>query len=212
MKNDVKYELQKHTAEVEVQADLIMSKTRDWQMIKQYMANRMKEFKLTSEQIEKKTRYQFMYNEMMTGKSTDYQVVNMTKNHFEISLSQAYEDLKFTKEVFSDIINVDKIFDLQLSLELNRKYQAKADAIGDLKALASFEKNRESLLKQLPDQENRDAENFEGHTYELTFDPRLLGAPPVDMKKVLDAINAKRHKPINTDMFPELESEDIPDE
>lgn len=213
MKSDVKDALVKRSEEVSKQAEFIMAKTRDWQLIKQYMSNRVQDITLTAEQQKKMERYQFIYNEIASGKSTDQQVVNQAKNIYKISLSQAYEDLNATKEIFSTVININKQFELSQALQLNTKYKAKAEEMGDLKALAMFEKNRKDLIKLLPEVEDNSADIFEGHTYEMVFDPTLLGAPAkVDMKELLTAINAKRGKKINIDMFPELEHEDIPND
>ena len=63
------------------------------------------------------------------------------------------------------------------------------------------------MLKELPDEEENPAELFEGHQIEAVFDPTLLGAPAVDMKEVLKAINEKRDKKIQIDMFEELSYE-----
>lgn len=213
MKEDVKTALTKRAEEVSRQAEFILAKTRDWQMIKKYMSNRVQDTQLTNEQQKKLERYQFAYNELITGRSTDQQTVNQVKNFFKISLSQAYEDVNATKEIFSSVVNVNKLFELNLALQLNTKYKAKAEEMGDMKSLAQFEKNRKDLLKLLPDAEENGSEIFEGHTYEMVFDPSMLGAPSkIDMKELLAAINAKRGKKINLDMFPELDHEDIPND
>lgn len=210
MKEDVKNALQQRAEEVSRQAEFIMAKTRDWQVIKQYMSNRVADISLTPEQQKKMERYQFIYNEIVGGKNTDQQVANQVKNFFKISISQAYEDINATKEIFSTVININKEFELNLALQLNTKYKAKAEAIGDLKALAMFEKNRKDLLKLLPEADETPADLFEGHVLEMVFDPSLLGAPvKVNMKEILAAINAKRNKSISLDMFPELDHEDI---
>lgn len=211
MKEDVKNALQKRAEEVNRQADFIMAKTRDWQVIKQYMSNRVADIELTPEQQKKMDRYQFVYNEIVAGKSTDQQVANQVKTFFKVSISQAYEDINATKEIFSTVININKQFELNIALQLNTKYKAKAEEMNDLKALAMFEKNRKDLLKLLPDVEDNAADLFEGHINELTFDPTLLGAPvKIDMVEILTAINAKRNKKINLDMFEELAHEDLP--
>ena len=54
-------------------------------------------------------------------------------------------------------------------------------------------------------------ELFEGHTFEMTFDPTLLGAKPItknDLKELLNSINSRRQKKIKTDMFDELDYEE----
>lgn len=210
MKEDVKNALIKKAEEVNKQAEFIMAKTRDWQVIKQFMSNRLQDVVLTKEQEKKMERYQFMYSEISAGKSTDSQVVNQVKSFFKISLSQAYEDLNATKEIFSSVININKQFELNLALQLNTKYKAKAEEMGDMKALAMFEKNRKDLIRLLPEVEDMSGEMFEGHTYEMSFNPKYLGAAvKVDMKEIAAAINAKRGKKINLDMFPELDYENV---
>lgn len=208
MKENVNDSLQRRAEEVNAQAEFIMAKTRDWQVIKKYMSNRANDLVLTNEQQKKLDRYQFIYNELVSGKSTDQQVVMQVKNFFKVSQSQAYEDMNASKEVFSSVVSLNRLFEINLALQLNKKYMAKAEELGDMKALAAFEKNRKDLLKLLPEVDDR-AEFFEGHIYEMVFDPKLLGAPKVDMKELLTAINAKRAKPINLDMFEELDNEEI---
>ena len=212
MKEDLKVALQKKTDNISAQADFIMSKTRDWQVIKQFMSNRLNDLQLTPEQEKKMERYQFIYNELVGGKSTDQQVVMQVKNFYKVSISQAYEDMNAAKEVFTSVINVNKQFEINLALQLNKKFMAKAEEMCDMKALALFEKNRKDLLKLLPDESENPAEFFEGHTYEMVFDPKLLSSRKVvDMKELLQAINAKRGKPIKLDMFEELDHEDNPE-
>lgn len=211
MKEEVNNALQRRADEVAAAAELIMSKTRDWQVIKEYMNNRLHGFQLTPEQEKKMERYQYIYNQMVTGRYTDQEVVNQVKNFFKIETTQAYEDMKCSREVFNSVANINKQFEVNLQLQINRKLMRKAEELGDMKACAAFEKNRSMLLKLLPDADENLGEFFEGHTYEMTFDPELLGAPPVDMKKVLQAINAKRNKHINTDMFEELEYKELAD-
>lgn len=209
MKENLNDALQRRAEEVNAQAEFIMAKTRDWQVIKQYISNRVNDLALTDEQQRKLERYQYIYNELVGGKSTDQQIVMQVKNFFKVSQSQAYEDMNASKEVFSSVVSLNRLFEINLALQLNKKYTAKAEEMSDMKALAAFEKNRKDMLKLLPENPENPAEFFEGHTYEMVFDPRLLGAPKVDMKELLAAINAKRAKPINLDMFEELDNEEI---
>lgn len=211
MKDDVTNALIKRAQEVNDAAEFILAKTRDWQTIKQYLSNRINDIQLTPEQEKKLQRYQYIYNQMVSGRYTDQEVVNQVKTNYSVELTQAYEDINHTRELFNSVINVHKQFEIKLQLQINRKMLHKAAELLDMKAYAALEKNRALLIKLLPDESENPAEFFEGHTYEMTFDPSLLGAPPVDMKKVLQAINAKRNKHIKTDMFEELESEDLPD-
>lgn len=215
MKEDLKVVLQERAEQVSAAAALIMAKTADWQMIKQYLCNRINDFELTATQKEKMERYQFMYNQLVSGKYTDSEVVNQTMNLYHLkSQSQAYEDLSATREIFNSVININKQFELNLALQHNRNYMRKCEEAGNMKALAAHEKNRIALIKELKDMEDNRGELFEGHTFEMTFDPTLLGAPAItkeDMKELLTAINAKRDKKIKVDMFDELEYQNVKD-
>ena len=122
-------------------------------------------------------------------------------------MAQAYEDINCAKEVFTSLINLNKLFELQLQLENNRHMLIKANELNDMKAYAALEKNRVLLIKQIPIEDSCPGEMFEGHTYELTFDPSLLGGPKIGKKEMIELlkmINEKRNKKINIDMFEEL--------
>jgi len=212
MKEDVNKALQKIADDVSAQAEFIMNKTRDWQVIQQYLSNRINNIELTPEQQIKMERYQYIYNQLVTGRYTDQEVVNQVKKFYKIEATQAYEDMNASREVFNRVININKQFELNLQLQINRKMLNKCVEMSDMKAYAAIERNRERLIKQLPEEVENPGEFFEGHTYEMTFDPALLGAPAVDMIKVLQAINAKRNKDIKTDMFEELEFKELPED
>lgn len=210
MKEDVSTAMQKKADQVMSAAEALMQNTNDWQVIKQFMCNRLKGLQLTPEQEKKLERYQFIYNQLVSGKYTDAEVISQLTNKklYGLSISQAYEDINAAKELFPSVININKRFELHLALELNKLRQMKAEAMGDMKALAAFEKNRTLLLKELPEQEENPADMFEGHSIEAVFDPKLLGAPAVDLKEVLKAVNEKRGKKIRIDMFEELSYEE----
>lgn len=215
MKEDVHTALMRRAEQVRTSAETLMANTRDWQMIELFMRNRLSESDLTEEQLKKLERYQFIYNQLVSGKYIEPEVVHQltSKKFYGLSVSQAYEDLNATKKLMPSVVNISKRFELHLSLQLNQIRQRKAEELGDMKALAAFEKNRAALLKELPDEEENPAELFEGHQIEAVFDPRLLGTPDVDMNEVLKAVNEKRDKKIKIDMFTELlPSEDIPSE
>lgn len=193
--------------QVATTAELMLAKVQDWQKIKEYLCNRVNDETFLSDvQKQKLKRYQFMYNQLAGGKYTDTEVVNASMKMFNIkSHAAAYEDLACTREIFTSVLNINKQFEIMLQLQINRDMQRKAAELNDLKSLAALEKNRALLLKLVPDHEETPAEHFEGHTYELTFDPRLLGAPDVDMNEVLKLINEKRKVKINVDLFEPVE-------
>lgn len=206
--------LMKHVQRVHASTEMLLEKTQDWQMIKAYMTNRLRteEF-LTSQQKKKLERYQFIYNQLISGKYTEAEVVTMTMKNYNIKYVQALEDVSCSKEIFVTSVNVNKLFEIKLQLEINRNLQRKAEEIGDMKAVAAFEKNRAMLLKLLPESEENPADLFEGHQLEAVFDPRLLGAPDIDLKEVLRLVNEKRKVKINIDgIVTDIPYEDLTNE
>lgn len=210
MKEDVKLVLQKKADAIMKGTDLLLEKTRDWQTIKAFLSNRLGELELTEMQAAKLKRYQFIYDQLSGGKYTTQEIVSQltNKSHFGISISQAYEDISCTQEIWNSLLNINKRFEIKLELEINRRLMRKAEELGDLKAVAAFQKNRAALYKLLPDEDDTPADAFEGHVFEAVFDPRLLGAPDVDMKEVLRIINEKRDKKINVDLFDDIPFEE----
>ncbi len=207
--------LMKRADAVAKAADTIAEKTNDWQVIKAFISNRLNDYPLNERQEKKLERYNHVYNQLVSGRFTDGEIIAqlMNKKMFGVSLKQAYEDVRCARELFPSMININKVFELNLELQINRNLMRKAEEIGDLKAAAAFEKNRVMLLKELPEQEDTSAELFEGHTIEAVFDPRLLGAPDVDMKELLRVINDKRKVKINIDSFAvDIPHEDLSDE
>jgi hypothetical protein len=195
--------------------DLLVQKTSDWQTIKNFLTNRFEDLVLTKQQQEKLDRYQFIYNQLSSGKYTESDVVQMLMKHFDIKMVQAYEDLKSTKEIYSSsVIQINKRFELKMELESARDMKRKCTSTGQLKTAAIIQKNIIALLSMFPDEEENPGQDFEGHTFEVVFNPELLGpgASKVNMQEVLKAINEKRKTPINIDMFPELDSVEIKNE
>lgn len=213
MSKSVNTALQRRAAEVAAGAEALMAKTRDWQLIQQYYCNRLGEEFLTDEQKKKRDRYQFVYNALVTGKYTTPQVVNQLISIYKIKSTQAYEDVKCTKELWPSFANLNRQFELQVELDINRKMLNKAAEIGDMKAYAQLEKNRIKMLQLLPEETDTPADLFEGHEIEPVFNPALIGAPTItteDLKDLLKSINAKRSKPFNMDLFEDLDFEEVP--
>lgn len=195
-------------------AEMLAAKTRDWQTIKQYVSNRLSEDFLTEEQKEKLKRYQYIYNQLVSGRYTETEVVSQLMNPhiFGLGMTQAYADLDATKELVPSFVNLSKRFELIVQLQVNRDMMRKASEIGDLKSYAQIEKNRIGLLAQFEDTEETPGELFEGHTIEAVFDPSLLGVPRIEkaaMKELLDEINAKRKVKISTDFIEDITHEDV---
>lgn len=215
MKEALQVVMTNKAAEIAALAEVVAAYTRDWQMIQMAMSNRMDEIQLTETQQRKKERYQYIINQTLTGRYSDKEIINQVIQQFKIKSAQAYEDLNASKEIFTSIFNLDKRYELNLALQINKTYQRMCVELGDMKSLAKFEKNRNDLIKQIEELEDNRGELFEGHTFELTFNPELLGAAPItqkDMKDLLDQINDRRNKKVKTDMFEELDYSETPPE
>lgn len=210
-KTDVKTALQQRAQDVARAADLLLQKTRDWQRIELFVCNRLQE-PLTPEQEKKLTRYQFVYNQMISGKYTDNEIVQQLINIHKVKITQAYEDVKKTREIWPKAINVTQEMGLQVQLEINRKAQIKAMELGDMKSFAQLEKNRIKMLSMLEKEDDTMADAFEGYQIEPVFNPDLIGAPKItrdDALELLKAINAKRGKKVNLDIFTDIDWEDV---
>ena len=184
---------------------LLAEKTSDWQVIKQYLTNRLGNLELSELQQRKLTRYQFVYNQLSSGNILEKEVIPLLVKHYNISDRQAYEDLNDAKEIYSSLFNLNKMFELRLQLDINRLMLQKAKDINDIKGFAALEKNRAKLLEMIPDVEDNIAEDFKPHTFIIKFDPSLIGAPDVDMKQVLEYINHRRKRGVKTDNISEAE-------
>ncbi len=198
----------KRAEQIKNATELLIAKTNDWQIIKQFLCNRLNEVELTEMQQKKLERYQFVYNQLVSGKYTEQDVITMLMKSFGIKINQAYEDMNCARELFTSVININKRFELQIELQSAKDMKRKCIEIGDFKTAGAIQKNIVAIMAMLPDEEENPAELFEGHEIEAVFDPKLLGAPDVNMKEVLAAINAKRKVAINTDLFENIPYEE----
>lgn len=204
MKQDVTLVLQKKAEQVRYATEILLQQTQDWQTIQEFLSNRVQEIELNDRQKGKLKRYQYIYDQLSSGKYTDTEVRSQISKIFLISSSQAYEDINCAREIFNSVININKQFELKMELQSARDLKRKCAEIGDYKNAFQAQKCIIEILKTLPDEETNAGELFKDHHWEVTFDPALLGAPPVNMLEVLAALNAKRNKKINLDMFEEL--------
>ena len=185
-------------------AELLAASVSDWQVIRDYLTNRVQGLQLTRMQEEKMKRYQFMYNQLASGKYMEREVVNMAMKHFDIEQWQALDDMHHSKELYCTVFPINKLFELRVQLDLNRTMLQKCSDANDTKGYAALEKNRAKLIELIPEIEENAADNFKPHTWIIRFDPTLIGAKPVDMKAILDYIK-QRHKGTNTNDIQEAE-------
>lgn len=205
----VKEALTKKVQQIEYSTKILIERNTDWQKIKAFLTDRLNEVQLTKKQEEKLERYQFVYNQLMSGKYTEQEVIDSLCNPklYNIKQWQAYDDIRCTKELFSTVFVLKKQFELQSEIKIAKAARAQCLAIHDFKNAASFGKVIQSLIALLPDEDDEQSDIFVGHTIEPVFDPSLIGAPPLDMeelKGLLKQINEKHHTRINLDFIEEL--------
>lgn len=175
-------------------AELLAAEVNDWQTIQNYISKRVTDIRLSPEQEAKLKRYQFIYNQLSSGRFTDEDVVAQLEDHFSISYVQALKDVRDSKELYTVAFQVNKQFEIKLQLTLNRIMLDKANNMQDLKAYAALEKNRQKLLAMLPDDADDTADDFVGHTYQILFEPELLGIEPINNKDLQQFLNTLQEK------------------
>ena len=176
---------------------LVVDSIKDWQQIKSFMSNRIADIKLTIKQQEKLNRYQYIYNQLVSHKYSQTEIINQIITIYGADQTQAYEDLRCTKELFSTVINVNKQFELSIELESARTLYRKCLKIDDFKNAAAVQKNITAILKEIQQPEEVNTALFEGHIIEAVFDPKLIGAPEIsddDYNNLLKEIESKRGK------------------
>jgi hypothetical protein len=204
----------KKASQVQAAAEIITETIRDVQIIHQYLNNH-KQLELTEVQEKKLKRYKFIYDLRAAGTSTTQIVSQLTNRHtYNLSVAQAYEDIRCSKELYVSVIHIDKNFELKLELEVNRIARSKAMELQLHKEAAYYGKLIKEIIIALPDEEQNPGEYFQGYNTDAVFDPRLLGAPEIttaDMKALLNSINEKRKKKIDLDIFEDIDHEEVKD-
>ena len=192
-------ELIKIKEDINKTVDAFLETNNDLQAIMKYAKNRLEKVRLNDRQKKKFERYQFAYSLAASGEYTDADIVNMLCSMYEIEISQAYEDFRCMKEFIPKIINLNKQYELQVALELDKKMIAKCIATDDYKNYAAIRRNQNQTLAQIEEAEDNAADDFEGHTYEPAFDPALLGkqVEQIDLNEVLAVINEKKKVKLN---------------
>lgn len=199
MSEKAKDVLHVRSQQIMASAELLAQQTSDWQVLQAYVSGRLRDMPVTPVQQRKLERYQFVYNQLVSGKYTEVEVCEMLQITFKIddkplSYVQALHDIRDTKELWSTTINLKKLFELRVELEIVNQHRAMAVAAGDMRAAAQLGKNKAKLIEMMPDEEDSIAEDFTPHINVITFDPSLLGYGDLDkleMQRVLKDIKAK---------------------
>lgn len=176
------------TRQIMAGAEMLAKETNDWQLIQAYLTRRIEGIELSPVQQEKLERYQFIYNQLVSGKYTDLDVSEMIQESYGISYVQALQDMRDAKELFSASFNINKQFELKAQMEINRMLIQQAKDAGDFRAATQFEKNRVKMISLIEDQSESLADDFKGHTNILVFDPALLGIEPLEQEKLEDLV------------------------
>ncbi len=191
----------KKAEQIRTGAEAIVAVTNDWQTIKEYMCNRLSLESLTDVQKDKMDRYSFMYSQLLSGKYSKQDVIQMTMKLFKKTITVIYEDYACMTELYNSVIHFNRLFEIKMELETAQRLLRKCEEERDYKAAAAIQKNIITLKLSLPEETETPGELFRGHTVEVANDPRLLGAPEVDLTELLSAINAKRKVKIDTTKF-----------
>lgn len=207
--------LQNKANQVAESAALIWEKTRDWQMIREFMTNRFSEIELTEDQEHQLKIYQYVYDQLSTGKYSRTEIVASLNKLYNRSLRQAYDDIRISQELFSIADNFNKKFEINNELQICRQLRKQCVDLMDYKNAAIFSKRINELIAMQPEEDDSPADMFETHKIVGVFNPRLLGGPDIDMtemQKMLQEINDKNNVKINTKMFENIPFTEIPDE
>lgn len=210
MAHKLKKELELRAKQVAKGAENLSNLTRDWQVIKEYMCNRLNKISLTETQKAKLDRYQFMYNQLVSGKYTESKVINQVMNLYKISYATAYADLRDTHELFNSCINIDKSFLLKQQVEIAMDITSKCLLIGDYKNAIAAQKNLTAILRELRVDDTSPGEHYEGIHIEAVFDPTLIGGNPItktDFDELVGLINKNRTKKIDPKFYEAIDFE-----
>jgi len=123
MKESLNTALVKKADQIRNATDILVSKTRDWQLIKQYLCGRLADMQLTAEQEEKLKRYQFIYNQLVSGKYTEQDVINQVVRIYNVGLPQAYEDKNATQEIFCSVLSINKRFEQKNGIRICQRFE-----------------------------------------------------------------------------------------
>lgn len=206
-KSNISHYLTKKASEISGLTESLMEVTQDWQIILEFMKNRIETIRLTKKQQAKMQRYQFAYAQASSGRFTDEEVRNLLRAEYTIGHSQAYEDMRCMREIYTVVENPNKRYELMMMLHVNKKLMIKCEEKGELLTVALLEKNRIKILEQLVVEDENPAEDFKGHTYQPLFEPGLISDEVVDMKEVMKIINEKRNVKLD---ISKISATDIP--
>ena len=181
--------LSENKADLIRRAEWITQQTDDYQTIKAYMNARMGDISLNNRQQHKLERWQFIYNQLSTGKYTEQEVRQQLMKHFGTPENTSYTDMREAKELMSTTINLNKRFKIQVDIELLDLMKLKARESNNLDAYAKLQKVQNELYKMIPDEEEKPIDHFTPRQNIVQYNPALLGIAPIPEAQMKDLVD-----------------------
>lgn len=185
--------IQENKLELVARMEWMAEQTNDLQTIRAYMNNRFANIQLNDNQELKLRRWQFVYDQMSSGKYTQQEIRNQLELHFKIDRSTSLADLRTAQELFSTTLNINKLFKIQMDIQLLDTMQLKAREANKLDEYAKLQKAKNELYKMLPDEVDNPTDNFEARQNIFEYNPELLGMKPVSSDKMKALIEQLKH-------------------
>lgn len=167
----------------------------------------LEEMGLTDEEVKAMERIEFVHNLMRSRAPIhpNKEIMNLTRNQFDISQSQYYLDKHNAQKIFGLLDKSDRAYKRNIYSEWLDEAMAKAFEKNDYKAFASLMKNQIALLGL--DKEDQDPDlNDTPRDYELILQVKvneevmeqkydlmeLNKLPPTELKALIDTSTAPR--------------------
>lgn len=176
--------LQENKLELVARMEWMAEQTNDLQTIRAYMNNRYADIKLTDTQEFKLKRWQFVYDQMSSGKYTQQEIRSQLELHFKISASESLADMRTAQELFSSTLSINKLFKIQIDIQLLEIMQQKAREANKLDEYAKLQRVKNELYKMLPDEVEKPSDDFEPRQNHFEYNPELLGLQRVSADKM----------------------------
>lgn len=192
-------------ADIIRRAEWIAEQTNDLQLIKAYLSARLGEMVLNENQLLKLKRWQYIYDQMSTGKYTDADIRFQVIKVFGLSDSAARADMRQAQDVFATTLSINKKFKIQLDIQLLDIQQQKCRDTNNMEAYSKLQRVKNELYKMLPDEEEEaPIDYFQPRTNQITFNPSLLGHKPIPPDQMKDLIEELKNEFNMTDIDYEM--------
>jgi hypothetical protein len=149
----------------------------------------LNEVKLTEDQQTKLKRWQFIYDQLSSGRYNETDVRNQLLKTFPISEYTAFKDMMEAKEVFSTTLNLNKKFKMMTDIQLLDMMKLKASDANKLDEYAKLQRVQNELYKMIPDEETNPTEDFTPRQNLVQYNPSLLGIPAMPDEQINELLN-----------------------